>query len=97
MVMASGEAMIGLSQGIFPSVSTEGTEPYSEPVDCLYLTTEGFFGSMAAICAGTLFVFISFGVFLQATGGDQRFMDIALSVAGHKPGGPAQWRRWPPP
>lgn len=59
-------------------------------VDCLYLTTEGFFGSMTAICAGTLFVFISFGVFLQATGGDQRFMDIALSVAGHKPGGPAK-------
>lgn len=45
---------------------------------------------MTAICAGTLFVFISFGVFLQETGGDKRFMDIALSVAGHKPGGPAK-------
>lgn len=59
-------------------------------VDCLYLTTEGFFGSMTSICAGTLFVFISFGVFLQETGGDKRFMDIALSLAGHKPGGPAK-------
>lgn len=35
MVMASGEAMIGLSQGIFLSASMEGTEPYTEPVDCL--------------------------------------------------------------
>ena len=59
-------------------------------VDCLYLTNEGFFGSMTSICAGTLFVFISFGVFLQETGGDKRFMDIALSVAGDKPGGPAK-------
>ncbi len=59
-------------------------------VDCLYLGTEGFFGSMTSICAGTLFIFISFGVFLQETGGDKRFMDIALSVAGDKPGGPAK-------
>ncbi|WP_251319289.1 TAXI family TRAP transporter solute-binding subunit [Flintibacter muris] len=35
MVMASGEAMIGLSQGIFLSASMEGTEPYTEKVDCL--------------------------------------------------------------
>ena len=35
MVMASGEAMIGLSQGIFLSASLEGTEPYTEKVDCL--------------------------------------------------------------
>lgn len=35
MVMASGEAMIGLSQGIFLSAAMEGTEPYTEQVDCL--------------------------------------------------------------
>ena len=59
-------------------------------VDCLYMGTEGFFGSLTNICAGVLFVFISFGVFLQETGGDKRFMNIALSLAGHKPGGPAK-------
>lgn len=76
--------------GYMPAMLMHRGFTLNKLVDCLYLTTEGFFGSMTAICAGTLFVFISFGVFLQETGGDKRFMDIALSVAGHKPGGPAK-------
>ena len=35
MVMASGEAMIGLSQGIFLTAAMEGTDPYTEKTDCL--------------------------------------------------------------
>ncbi len=35
MVMANGEAMIGLSQGIFLTAAMEGTEPYTEQTDCL--------------------------------------------------------------
>lgn len=59
-------------------------------VDVIYLTTEGLFGSLTSLCANVLFVFVSFGVFLSATGADKLFMDLALAVAGRSAGGPAK-------
>lgn len=59
-------------------------------IDVLYLTTEGVFGSLVGMVASVLFGFISFGVFMASTGGDKYFMDIALSLAGKQPGGPAK-------
>lgn len=59
-------------------------------VDVTYLTTEGLFGSLVSLCVTTVFVFVSFGTFLEQTGGDKLFMDVALSVAGKRTGGPAK-------
>ncbi|MDO4561516.1 MAG: TRAP transporter fused permease subunit [bacterium] len=59
-------------------------------IDVLYLTTEGVFGSLVGMVASVLFGFISFGVFMASTGGDKYFMNIALSLAGKQPGGPAK-------
>ena len=73
-----------------PAMLMHKSFTFNKFVDCVYMGTEGFFGSMTSICAGVLFVFISFGVFLQETGGDKRFMNIALALAGHRPGGPAK-------
>lgn len=63
---------------------------FNKFIDILYLTTEGVFGSLVGMVATVLYGFISFGVFMAATGGDKYFMDIALSLAGKRPGGPAK-------
>ncbi len=89
-VIASVFILYAFLGNYMPSMLMHKSFTVDKMVDCLYLTTEGFFGSMTSLCAGTLFIFISFGVFLQETGGDKRFMDIALSVAGKRPGGPAK-------
>ncbi|MEL7623378.1 MAG: TRAP transporter fused permease subunit [Clostridiales bacterium] len=62
----------------------------SKFIDVVYLTTEGLFGSLTSLCASVLFVFVSFGTLLSATGADRLFMDLALAVAGRSAGGPAK-------
>lgn len=55
-----------------------------------YLTTEGMFGSLTGMASTLLFGFLAFGSFLQCCGADKYFMDICISVAGRRCGGPAK-------
>ena len=75
---------------VFDSIFRHPGFDFDKFVDVLYLTTEGVFGSLVGMISTVLYAFISFGVLLQATGGDKYFMDIALSLAGKRPGGPAK-------
>ncbi len=59
-------------------------------VEQIFMTTEGIFGSLTGMSATTLFSFIAFGAFLQATHADKYFMNICLALCGKKPGGPAK-------
>ena len=59
-------------------------------IDIIYLTDMGLWSSLVGISATLLFVFISFGVFLQGTRVDRHYVDLCLAVAGGKPGGPAK-------
>lgn len=56
----------------------------------MYLTTEGIFGMPLGVSASFVFLFILFGAFLHRTGLGKFFIDLALSVTGHKAGGPAK-------
>lgn len=56
----------------------------------MYLTTEGIFGMPLGVSATFVFLFILFGAFLHRTGLGKFFIDLALSVTGHKAGGPAK-------
>ncbi|HXV61129.1 MAG TPA: TRAP transporter fused permease subunit [Vicinamibacteria bacterium] len=56
----------------------------------LYLSVEGIFGSVMSLWTRILVVFVLFGGFLQVSGAGKFFIDLALSVAGHLPGGPAK-------
>ena len=56
----------------------------------MYLTTEGIFGMPLGVSASFVFLFILFGAFLHRTGLGKFFIDLALSVTGHRPGGPAK-------
>lgn len=59
-------------------------------IDIMYMTDMGVWGSLVGTSATLLFIFISFGVFLQASKADKYYMDISLGIAGGRPGGPAK-------
>lgn len=64
--------------------------PLDELMETLYMDTSGLFNFITGIMATFLFAFLLFGVLLRATGGDVIFTNLALSLAGHRRGGPAK-------
>ncbi|MBP8784243.1 MAG: TRAP transporter permease [Synergistaceae bacterium] len=56
----------------------------------MYLTPEGIFGLALGVSATFVVVFIIFGAFLSQSGGARFFNELALALAGGKPGGPAK-------
>ncbi|RAH98386.1 hypothetical protein DLJ53_27205 [Acuticoccus sediminis] len=64
--------------------------PLDELIEALYMDTTGLFNFITGIMATFLFAFLLFGVLLRATGGDVIFTNLALSIAGHRRGGPAK-------
>lgn len=63
---------------------------YDGIVEHLYVGLEGIMGIPIAVCSTFLFMYILFGSFMEKSGLGKFFIDLALSVAGHKPGGPAK-------
>jgi TRAP transporter 4TM/12TM fusion protein len=59
-------------------------------VQHMYLTPEGIFGVALGVSATFVIVFIIFGAFLSKSGGARFFNNLALALAGSKPGGPAK-------
>ena len=53
-------------------------------------TQAGLFGAPIGIAAGTVFCFVLFGAFLQATGAGKFFIDLSFAAAGRFRGGPAK-------
>ncbi|MEG2184700.1 MAG: TRAP transporter permease [Cloacibacillus sp.] len=62
----------------------------SRIVQHMYLTPEGIFGLALGVSATFVVVFIIFGAFLSQSGGARFFNELALAVAGSRPGGPAK-------
>ncbi len=50
----------------------------------------GLFGTPLGIAAGTVFMFVLFGAFLEVTGAGRFFIDLAFAGAGRYRGGPAK-------
>jgi TRAP transporter 4TM/12TM fusion protein len=69
---------------------TLGNQSFGIMLDQLYLTTEGIFGIPLYVSATYVMLFILFGAFVERSGAGQLFMDFALAMAGHTPGGPAK-------
>lgn len=59
-------------------------------VEHIFFTSQGIFGIPVAVSSTYVFLFIMFGVFLEATGGGKFFLDYVSSLVGHKIGGPAK-------
>jgi TRAP-type uncharacterized transport system fused permease subunit len=62
----------------------------SRIIDYMYLGTEGIYGIPLGVVATFVFHFVLFGLFIARTGLGQLFMDLAMSLAGGTPGGPAK-------
>ena len=59
-------------------------------LDISVFTTDGIFGVPIQVTATYAFLFVMFGTLLERAGGGQFFFDIAASLTGRKPGGPAK-------
>ena len=56
----------------------------------VYLKQEGVFGIMASVLVTYVILFIFFGSFLKKSGAGQFFLDLPMSLFGHRIGGPAK-------
>lgn len=59
-------------------------------LDVTVFTTDGIFGVPIQVTATYAFLFVMFGTLLERAGGGQFFFDIAASLTGRRPGGPAK-------
>lgn len=64
--------------------------PLEHVIETLYYSSSGIYGSLTGTSATFIAMFILFGALLQATGGGQTFMELALWIAGRFKGGPAK-------
>lgn len=73
-----------------PSIYPFDGERYDRMVAYLWLTSEGTFGTIAAIMSQFIFIFILFAGLLDSTGAGQVFIRLAFALTGRFRGGPAQ-------
>ncbi|MFR6375374.1 MAG: TRAP transporter large permease subunit [Oscillospiraceae bacterium] len=59
-------------------------------IKALVWDTNGVLGTGAGVSATYIFVFVLFGAFLKYSGFSQFINDIALTLVGQTPGGPAK-------
>jgi len=65
--------------------------PYSRIIEDLYLLeNEGMYGTITAISATVVAIFIIFGAFIESTGVGEFFIKFATTLAGKSRGGPAK-------
>jgi TRAP transporter 4TM/12TM fusion protein len=64
--------------------------PFSRIIGFQYMTTEGVFGIPLGVSSTFVFLFILFGAFIIKCGMGKFFTDLATSIAGASPGGPAK-------
>jgi TRAP transporter 4TM/12TM fusion protein len=88
--MTLGFGLYALTGPYWPHMFEHRGVPFVDLIEHLYLVPEGLFNVLMTIAATFLFTFLLFGALLQASGGERGFMDLAMSIAGHRRGGPAK-------
>ncbi len=59
-------------------------------VDTLFMSSDGIFGIPLFVCATYIVLFIIFGAVLIRSGAGKFFIELAVSLTGHRIGGPAK-------
>ncbi len=59
-------------------------------VDVLFMSSDGIFGIPLHVCATYIILFIIFGAVLIRSGAGRFFIELAVSLTGHRVGGPAK-------
>lgn len=63
---------------------------WSKFIDVLFMSSDGIFGIPLHVSATYIVLFIIFGAVLVRSGAGRFFIDLAVSLTGHKIGGPAK-------
>jgi len=73
-----------------PGILNHQGNVYERVIAGVYATTGGIFGIPLSVCATFVILFVIFGAFLNVSGADKSFMNLALSLAGKSTGGVAK-------
>jgi TRAP transporter 4TM/12TM fusion protein len=71
-------------------VLQHGYIDYNHFLDIMVYTTDGILGLPVHVAATYAFLFVLFGTMLQQAKGSEFFFDLAASISGKSPGGPAK-------
>jgi len=74
----------------FPRMIAHGGYELAEIIEINFMTTSGIFSIMLGVTAEFIILFTIFGGFLTEAGAVDYYSEIALSLTGHKTGGPAK-------
>lgn len=74
----------------FPGMLAHKGFSISRIASFMYASLYGIYGGVASIFASFVFLFITFGTFLEASGAGKFFIDFPYSVLGRTRGGPAK-------
>ncbi len=75
---------------LLPGTIAHGLITYEHFLDQTVFTTNGIFGAPLRVAATYAFLFVTFGTFLEKSGGGDFFFNLAAVVSGRKVGGPAK-------
>ena len=75
---------------MMPGVLNHKNISFSRLIGQLYLGTDGIFGTAFGVACTYIFLFVFFGALINQSGMGQLFNDLANSIAGDRPGGPAK-------
>lgn len=74
----------------FPGIFHAPSVSYERFVDIQFIRTDGIFGIPIFVVSTFILLFILFGSLLIRSGAGAFFVDFAVSLAGHRTGGPAK-------
>ena len=74
----------------FPGFLYGRGHSFNRVIGEVYLSVSGIFGDVMGLWTRILVAFILFGGFLQVSGAGKFFIDLALALTGHLPGGAAK-------
>lgn len=75
---------------LLPGAFSHSYISWQDFIDHLAFTINGIMGSPTQVVATYVFIFVSFGIFLDASGGGDFFFRLAHAAAGKQIGGPAK-------
>ncbi|MBP5857450.1 TRAP transporter fused permease subunit [Marivibrio halodurans] len=75
---------------LLPPPFGHGISDFNYLLDILVFTTDGVFGVPIQVVASYVFLFVLFGTLLAKAGGGDFFFNLAASLTGRSPGGPAK-------
>ncbi len=79
-----------LNANYFPGFFYGPPVRFEKFIDTLFMSSDGIFGIPLHVCATYIVLFIIFGALLIRSGAGRFFIDLAVSLTGHRIGGPAK-------